>query len=185
MTDEQFRYGISLGTALGYDELEGTKKDEEDIKADLDYRDRQTEDFLTNLATGGAGVGTTRTEYDPTITQSGAVTHTVTFSEYRNVFGYVFWSAVIVLTAAGTGNNAITLSLPVNCAAAAVGGTFGIGDVVDTSTAEYPVRCVIATSSTLVFRRVDTAATSNVGVDPNFALANTDVLHFSLGYPAG
>jgi hypothetical protein len=181
---EQFRLPIRTAVALGYDEEGGQKKDQEDIVADLDYLDFTLEDFLSNLATGGAGVGTTRSASDPAVVQSTSVASTPTFSEYRNQGGFTTWTAIIQIDSAGTGNNAVTVATPVNIAAGALNATIGNGRVNDTGTATYPVRVSAVTATTIQFTRQDTTASSAVGVDPNFALASGDIISFTVSYPS-
>lgn len=56
------------------------------------------------------------TDYTPTLTQSGAVTKTVTYARYTKVGRLVHVTVLMTATAAGTANNAIKVSLPFTAA---------------------------------------------------------------------
>ncbi len=128
-------------------------------------------DFLTNHAW---------VTFAPTVTQSGAVSLTVTFARYIVLANMIIVEARLVMTGAGTGNNAIVLAgfptaiLPANTVANEhVVGTFVIADV---GTAFY-VGAVVYVGVN-AFRMFAHNETSFVGVAPNFALANGDVIGF-------
>lgn len=122
------------------------------------------------------------TSYTPTITQSGTVTKTTTYAKYRSYGGTTDVIVFLTCTGAGTGNNAITVSLPTT-AASATANLVGHGEILDAGTGRYGVSVQIASTTTVNFYRVDTATVSGVvGVDPNFALANTDTIKFFCTY---
>lgn len=66
----EFRFPVRMSQALGYDEPEGTKKPQEDIVADLDLRDIDTETFLSSVSQSNISTGSWVT-YVPTITGTG------------------------------------------------------------------------------------------------------------------
>jgi hypothetical protein len=121
------------------------------------------------------------TTYTPTITQSGTVTKTTTYCKYRSFGGTVEIQAFLTITGSGTGGNAILISLPFT-SATSTGLVVGSGLVSDTGTANYPVLAVINTTTTIKFFRSDQGPAGDVGVDPNFSLANTDVIRFHAVY---
>ena len=123
------------------------------------------------------------TTYSPTVIQSGTVTKTDTYCKYKSYGGTVEVIARLTITGSGTGNNAITVSLPVTAAASDlyVGG----GRITDTGTANYPVLVEITSTTVASFLRSDAPTPLGyVGVDPNFALANTDIIRFWCRYEA-
>lgn len=122
--------------------------------------------------------------WTPTITQSGAVTKTVNQANYIRVADLVMMQWYLTMTGAGTGNNTITITLPVT-AASTLTTPLGSGAVDDSGTATYPCLPTLASTTTLKFLRSDTTTTSSfIGVDPNFALAVGDVLRGTAIYQA-
>ena len=76
------------------------------------------------------GTVSTWPTWAPTLTQSGTVTHTVTYARYYRIGTLVNAFAVLTVTGTGTANNVITVSLPFT----AVSVGWGYGRVFDTST---------------------------------------------------
>lgn len=80
----------------------------------------ETDTDLKQTYTGSAWVPTAQlgawTSYTPTLTQSGAVTKTVTSSSYTKVGRTVTYQFVLTVTGSGTGANAVTVSLPFTAA---------------------------------------------------------------------
>jgi hypothetical protein len=71
------------------------------------------------------------TGYTPTLTQSGAVTKTVTYAKYQRIGRTIFFAADLAVTGAGTGANEVLIGLP--AAAAATSVQIGVGMIYDTS----------------------------------------------------
>lgn len=73
------------------------------------------------------------TSYTPTLTQSGAVSKTVTRARYIQIGKTVIFAVDLACTGSGTGGNAVQIGLPVTAAAS---GTTpcGSGWIFDTST---------------------------------------------------
>jgi hypothetical protein len=88
----------------------------------------------------------------------------------------------LTITGSGTAANGIAVSLPVT--AATTDMRIGTGEISDTGTNNYPCLVVLNTTSQVAFRRTDANPGGNVGADPNFALANTDVIWFNCEYEA-
>ncbi len=128
-------------------------------------------DFLTNH---------TWVTFAPTVTQSGAVTLTVTFARYIVLANTVIVQARLAITGAGTGNNAIIIAglptaiLPGN---ATVNDHVAGNSVISNSgTAFYQGALVYVGVND--FRIIAHNTTDFIGVDPNFALANGDFIGF-------
>ena len=58
--------------------------------------------------------------YTPTLTQSGTVTKTVTYSRYQRIGRLIRFQCYLAVTASGTANNPITVSLPETAAQASL-----------------------------------------------------------------
>jgi hypothetical protein len=122
--------------------------------------------------------------YTPVVTQSGTVTKTVTYAKHISAGNLVIVQAYLVITGAGTNNNTITVSLPTT-AAHSNAIQVGVGRVTDFGTQSYPCIMQHNTTTTVAFLRCDVLSPGGlVGVDPQFALANTDILQFSITYEA-
>lgn len=144
--------------------------------------DRVAQDFP--LMSAGNIAGLSGSTYTPTLTQSGTVAKTVNAARYIRLGRLVHLWLYLTPTAAGTGNNSITVSLPITAATAALSVMVGTGVVVDTGTAAYPAHWYLKTATTIAAQRVDTGGTSDIGVDPNFALASGDVIKAVATYEA-
>ena len=121
------------------------------------------------------------TTYSPTVTQSGAVTKTVTYCKYKSYGGTLDVSGYLTMTGAGTIGNTITVSLPSGIQFATTTElTIGEGRITDASVpSTWPVLVQIASATTVKFIRTDIASpTAYAGVDPSFALASSDILAF-------
>ena len=136
-----------------------------------------------NLYLGGEGGAWTT--WTPAITQSGAVTATVTSAVYgrwgRMIVGHIRLS----VTGTGTSSNSVTVSLPVT--AARTGITIGSGGVYDVSAVlNYTGNVSINTTTTFVFEP------HGGGVSPNplgqavftAALASGDIVQAFFMYEA-
>jgi len=122
-----------------------------------------------------------------TVSQLGAVAHTVNYAKFTQVGDFVMGYCRITATAAGTANNAITVEvtgLPdtpsdhggsINSS-----GGFVFEDLSLTTT--YVGACAV-NSVTTQFRFVVHNANAQLGVIPNFAIANGDILYFHFLYP--
>lgn len=117
--------------------------------------------------------------WTPTVTQSGAVTLTATYAKYSCIGSLVYLNAYIAITSAGTTNNIIYVGgLPITPVRDGVYGSF---IVIDTGTGRY-VGSASANTSNQVYFTVHNVG-SSVGVAPNFALANGDIIQFTVIYP--
>ncbi len=128
-------------------------------------------DFLTNHAW---------VTFAPTVTQSGAVSLTVTFARYIVLANTVIVQARLAITGAGTGNNAIVIAglptaiLPGNTVASE--HVVGTGLVNDVGTLFYQGALVYVGVND--FRMQAHGVTGVIGITPNFALANGDFIGF-------
>lgn len=123
------------------------------------------------------------TNFTPTLTQSGAVTKTVTRAKYFRFGNWVIALYHLTVTGTGTANNAITVSLPVTAAYAA-NAHCGAGRIF--ATTNFPgIACL--TSTTTAGLLDTTTSTTGVflgqtGSAATGALANTNEVHFWIGY---
>ena len=138
-----------------------------------------------NLYLGGEGGAWTT--WTPALTQSGAVTVTVTHAVYGRWGRLIIASFRLSVTGTGTASNAVAVSLPVT-AARASGGT-GTGVIFDSSAGlSYTGQCDLATTTTIQY------SPHGVGVSPNSlgstgsgftaALASADVVQATMIYEA-
>ncbi len=119
------------------------------------------------------------TTFTPTITQSGAVTKTVTYCKYKTFGGTVKVVGFLTITGSGTIANAITVTTPVTLATSTE-LTIGVGRIVDASgPASYPVLVNVNTTGTIKFVQSDIATPAGyVGAVPSFGLAVGDTIAF-------
>jgi hypothetical protein len=135
---------------------------------------------LANVA-AVLGLGVTLTDWTPSLTQSGAVSKTVTYAKYCTIGPLMFICAQLDITGAGTGNNNILIgNLPAQPAAV---GVYGTAWVNNNGTAFYQGAAYYTTGAGGVFYFFAHLETSGMGIDPNFALANTDEISFYALYP--
>lgn len=136
-------------------------------------------DRLEGKSYGGRWV-----DWTPTVTQSGAVTVTVTEAKYCLIGKVCHIYAKLAITGTGTGANAITVgATPVAAqpaVAAGEGMVHGQAWVQDAATANYYGLAVNSSAADWIF--VDTNTRGYIGTNPNFALANTDKIFFSATY---
>ena len=116
--------------------------------------------------------------WTPVVTQSVAVTCTVTRANYHRFGSWCYASCDLAITGSGTSGNAIAVSLPVTASDASdVHGQFVI---VDNTVAIYAGS--IYPSSTTAVTFVSDAQTSLVGVAPAFGLASGDRIRMDVSY---
>lgn len=134
------------------------------------------------------GEGGAWTSWTPVVTQSGTVTFTNTRSRYARYGRTIHFSIDLIVTGSGSGNNAISITLPVTAAAAAcVSG--GSGNLFDASVpATYPF--IVGPSTTTTFQLMDSATASNTpqlgltGSSMSAGLAVNDIIRVSCTYEA-
>lgn len=122
-------------------------------------------------------------DWTPTVTQSGSVTVTVTYARYFTAGKLVVLQAKLGVTGTGTTNNAIVISgIPTAIQPASSGGLSVVGtiDIQDTGTAQY-VGALIAVGANDL-RGLADGLGNYIGITPNFALANTDIISFQAAY---
>ena len=137
----------------------------------------------SDLNTYCSGEGGAWTSYTPTVTQSGAVTCTVNYSKYARYGRTIHWTFWLTMTGAGTGSNAVTVSLPVTAASA--NGGAGVAAIYDSS-ASTPYVCSAQTNgaATAIAFVGDASGAGNWGSTPNTALATGDTIRGSITYEA-
>lgn len=119
--------------------------------------------------------------FTPTLVQSGAVAKNVNNARYQKLGRIAVGHVHLGVTAAGTGGNAITVGLPV--AAASFSGTPIIGTFwcYDASTPIGYHGALVLVSTTAAVGWAS-GQSGNIGVTPNFALANSDQVGYSFTY---
>jgi hypothetical protein len=116
-----------------------------------------------NLYLGGEGGAWTT--WTPTLTQSGAVTATITHAVYGRWGRLIIVNLRLAVTGAGTAANAVTVSLPVT--AARVNMVVGTGGVFDQSAGlSYSGNIFLPSTTTMDFRQhgSGTATDNRLGV---------------------
>lgn len=120
--------------------------------------------------------------YTPTLTQSGTVTKTSTYTHFFQIGKMVVAWVKLDVTGSGTANNVILLGLPV-AAVTTYAAPIGFGEVNDaTGSVDYPGQWYLNNTTTARLFRTDIDATDYVGKDPNFALASGDAIYATLIY---
>lgn len=125
------------------------------------------------------------TSYTPSLTQSGAVTKTVTYAKWQQFGKTVFVMVKLAITGSGTGANAVRVGLPVNAAQTALSG--GSGWVNDSSAgALYRGIIALGTTDCALYATNSTNA-GLIGADSttmNVALASGDEVVMGFFYEA-
>lgn len=121
------------------------------------------------------------TDYTPTLSQNGTVTHTITYCRYRRYGRTVIYQGYIVATAAGTAGQVISVSLPVTAAIASFHpvGTFYFYDA---SPGTNYAGVSLNRSTTSLGFLVDREG--EVGNSPSLALASGDQIKWEVTYEA-
>ena len=122
--------------------------------------------------------------YTPTLTQSGAVTKTVTRAAYTQIGKTVICNVLLIVTGTGSAGSQITVSLPVTASTSNQDLIVGTAEMWDNSAQVYTGLARLVSTTTVNFVRTDQAPTGNFGQDPNMALASPDYLSFMITYEA-
>lgn len=125
------------------------------------------------------------TTYVPTLTQSGAVTKTVTYASYTRFGRWVMGSVRLDVTGAGSASNAITVSTPVT----ALSGTVVVGSGYwnDASAAPLVGLCALLTTTTFGIYTASASILTPLGSTSSAstaALASGDIINLSFMYEA-
>lgn len=122
--------------------------------------------------------------WTPTVTQSGAVTVTVTYAVIKNLVDMVFAEVELTVTGTGTAANAISIAgIPTGFQVAGAGlgsrRTIGVVNIVDQSTGTHHIGALVANGANDL-RGITNGVGNFIGITPNFALANDgDTISFS------
>ncbi len=122
-------------------------------------------------------------DWSPTFAQGVAVNATINYARYTVIGNVVHIICKVTFTSAGTGGSLISLSdLPYGNANATneFQGVIGFFEYTDTGTANY-LGFVYSTAST-GGAFLDSVTKNFLGINPNFAVANTDEFGFNLTY---
>jgi hypothetical protein len=121
----------------------------------------------------------------PVLTQGVGVTYTTSWAVYQISGRTVHIECILGVTSAGTAANPIVISGIPAALAIPFGGSqafpVGVGVIVDYGTVVYQgiIRDNISTTAVVVF---DSVTQAIIGVNPNFALANTDIICLNMTY---
>ena len=122
-------------------------------------------------------------DWTPAVTQSGAVTVTVTEAKYCVIGKVCHVYANLAITGTGSAGSVISCSLPVACAASATHSPgVAAGMYYDNPTRDYPLVVRVTSATTVAFATVSADGNGWLGITPSFAAANTDELSFSATY---
>lgn len=125
------------------------------------------------------------TSYTPTLTQSGAVTKTVTYAKYQRVGRLITVTCFLTVTGSGTANNPVIVGLPVAAASSTTNLPMGTMFVFDNGTAWYHGVCLLSTTTSVWgLANADNVYLGQTGGDFAAALANTDVVGINVTYEA-
>lgn len=124
-------------------------------------------------------------DWTPTVTQSGAVTVTVSRARYMADGNTVHIYVELSVTGTGTAGNAITIGgIPAAVQPVIVNGSdvspLGTASVIDQGTQAYYGFLVASTAAS--WHIMDSNTRGQIGVNPSFALANTDIIAFRATY---
>jgi hypothetical protein len=124
--------------------------------------------------------------YTPTLTQSGAVTKTVTYAKYIQIGKTVIVQVFLDVTGTGTGANVVLVGLPVTAAQNGVKPQeVGTGTVYDLSAVlAYKGQAILQSSTTVQFRASGTSSGVLGSTDFTAALASGDQISFTAMYEA-
>lgn len=125
-------------------------------------------------------IGAAWESYTPTLTQSGAVTKTVTYAKYTQINKLCIVNIRLDVTGTGTAGNAVVVGLPLTSATTTLSiGSVSIYDA--SASTNYSGTCYFISTTTVQFQG-DWSATNFWGVTPNLGLAASDQIHISLQY---
>ena len=129
------------------------------------------------------------TSTTPTLAQGATtdIAKTIDYAKYSIASNVVSFQAKLTATAAGTTASAVTVSLPVTAAASAVGMVVGSGYYNDGGT-QYQAVAYLASATTVALLSTHGTASSStddpIGVNPNIAVASTDIINLAISYEA-
>jgi hypothetical protein len=137
-------------------------------------------DILTAADLNAIGVWST---YTPVLVQNGTRTATVNYASYVQINKMCAVNVDLTCTTAGSAGNIVTVSLPVNSNTSSPVAV-GTGLIFDDSGSDVIlVTPVINSASTVRFAADATTSYSSAwGANPSVALANNDVISFSIIY---
>jgi hypothetical protein len=151
--------------------------------AELDTHIRDNMDYLQQEFVAKLGQWTS---YVPTVTQSGSVSKTVTYSRYLQFGKFVTWGFVIAITGSGTSANAVTLSLPATAVFGSSNRGVGQGGIYDTAPGvSYQGRAVLNSTTTIAFVPSNVTTGGYLGSHTfTAALASGDIIEGQISYEA-
>lgn len=124
---------------------------------------------------------TAETDYTPVVVQTGTVTKTVTYARYRKWGRKVDVWMVLGITGAGTGNSAVTITLPE--AADKTEGVIGTVTIYNADAGPYIYGGAAYLTTANTFTLMWTGGNGSfAGISPNFALASGDVISAHLSF---
>jgi hypothetical protein len=160
--------------------------DKSDTTMSADGTDKRM--TATELAAGVGTLAGAYSDYTPTFNQSGALTTSSLFARYNQIGKRVHAIGRCTFSNAGTTNNAIRMSVPVNMHATLGANTAVLGVVTftDSGTALYHAHALAVNGSTVEFYATHLTNGIQLGVTngPAFAVASGDQLRWELTYEA-
>jgi hypothetical protein len=129
--------------------------------------------------TTGLKYSGTWTSYTPTVAQNGARTITVNYAKYLQIGKMLTVQVECTITNTGTAGSVISCSLPITASSASGNRTYGSFSFLDAGNTFY-VGSVVIQGANAQFL-VDNNG-NYLGALPNFAVANNDVIAFTMIY---
>jgi hypothetical protein len=114
--------------------------------------------------------------FTPTLTQSGAVTKTVTYANHVALGKLVLWNIYLTLTGSGTVANAVSVGLPVTNRASAQDVGHGIYYDVSTTTPYNVTATAASGASSCVLIPDQAGGITGWGAAPSLAAASGDLI---------
>jgi hypothetical protein len=124
------------------------------------------------------------TAYTPVLAQNGTRTATVDYAEYCQINKMCIANVRLTCTTSGSAGSNITVTLPVSASATATRPIVGSGYFYDDSLTDIRLVSVWRANSTTVAFSVEEGTSDSTGLGwvPSLALANNDIINFSIVY---
>jgi len=134
----------------------------------------------TGLAYKSAATLYPLTTYTPVVTQNGTITATIAYAKYQQVGKLVTLQVRANLTSAGTAGHRLSLTLPIAATSANSNQCYGSFSFLDSGVGFYTGSVTLINTTTVHF--VVNNTNDFLGVNPSIAVANGDVISFTMIY---
>jgi hypothetical protein len=120
--------------------------------------------------------------YTPVLSQNGVRTATINYAQFCVINKVCFTNVDLTCTTSGSAGHQFTVSLPLTPVSASIAPTVGSGIFFDESASDMRLVTVLGSNLAGAIFIADDSTTSGVGDTPSIALANNDVISFSVMY---